>query len=145
MFWVSQWLSSKESTCNAGGTGHVGSIPALGRFPGGGNGNLLQCFCLENPMDRRAWKVTVQRTAKIQTLLKQMSSHTCFSMLCLFLLYSKVNQQCVYIYPLFIGFLSHLGHHRALSRIPSGYSRFSLVTYFMHSINSEYMPIPVSQ
>ena len=41
----------KESTCNVG---DVGSIPGLGRSPGGGHGNPLQCSCLENPMDRRA-------------------------------------------------------------------------------------------
>ena len=41
----------KESTCNAG---DQGSIPGLGRSPGGGNGNPLQYSCLENPMDRRA-------------------------------------------------------------------------------------------
>ena len=35
--------------------GHVGSIPGLGRSPGGGNVNLLQYSCLENPMDRGAW------------------------------------------------------------------------------------------
>ena len=38
----------------------VGSIPGLGRSPGGGHGNPLQCSCLENPMDRRAWLATVQ-------------------------------------------------------------------------------------
>ena len=36
----------KESACNAGG---LGSIPGLGRFPGGGHGNPLQYSCLENP------------------------------------------------------------------------------------------------
>ena len=35
--------------------GDVGSIPGLGRFLGVGNGNPLQHYCLENPMDRRAW------------------------------------------------------------------------------------------
>ena len=30
-----------------------------GRFPGEGNGNLLQSSCLENPMDRGAWRATV--------------------------------------------------------------------------------------
>ena len=35
------WLSSKESACNAGDTGDAGSIPGLGRFPGGGYGNPL--------------------------------------------------------------------------------------------------------
>ena len=33
----------------------LGLIPELGRFPGEGNGNPLQYFCLENPMDRGAW------------------------------------------------------------------------------------------
>ena len=45
----------KESTCNAGDTGDVGSILELGRFLGGGHGNSLQYSCLENPMDRGAW------------------------------------------------------------------------------------------
>ena len=33
----------------------LGSIPGLGRFPGEGNGNPLQCSCLENPLDGGAW------------------------------------------------------------------------------------------
>ena len=41
----------KESACNAG---DLGSIPGLGRFPGEGNGNLLQYSCLENSTDREA-------------------------------------------------------------------------------------------
>ena len=43
------WLSGKESACNAGNTGDVGSIPGLGRSPGEGNSNSLQYSCLENP------------------------------------------------------------------------------------------------
>ena len=39
----------KESTYNAGDTGDVGSIPELGKFPGGGNGNPFQYSCLEIP------------------------------------------------------------------------------------------------
>ena len=42
----------KESACNAG---DPSSIPGLGRPPGKGNGNPLQCSWLENPMDRGAW------------------------------------------------------------------------------------------
>ena len=49
-------LDSEESAYNAG---HLGSIPGLGRSPGEGNGNPLQCSCLENPMDRGAWWATV--------------------------------------------------------------------------------------
>ena len=41
---------------NAGDIRDVGSIPGSGRSPGGGNGNALQYFCLENPMDRGAWR-----------------------------------------------------------------------------------------
>ena len=40
---------TKESTCNAGDAGGVGSIPALGKSPREGNGNPLQYSCLENP------------------------------------------------------------------------------------------------
>ena len=43
----------KASACNAE---DLGLIPGLGRSPGGGKGNPLQCFCLENPMDGGAWR-----------------------------------------------------------------------------------------
>ena len=49
-----QWLSGKETTCGTGDTGDVGSIPGSGRPPGGGHGNPLQYFCLENPKNREA-------------------------------------------------------------------------------------------
>ena len=42
----------------------AGSIPGLGRSPGEGNGNPLQCSCLGNPMDRGAWWATVRGVAK---------------------------------------------------------------------------------
>ena len=45
-------LNSKESVCYAGDVGDVGSIPSLGRFPGGGHGKPSQCPCLENPIER---------------------------------------------------------------------------------------------
>ena len=41
--------------------------PGLGRSPGAGNGNLLQYYCLENPMDRGAWQAAVYGVAKSQT------------------------------------------------------------------------------
>ena len=44
--------AGKESACNAGDTGDAGSLPGLGRSPGGGNGNPLQYSCLKNPKDR---------------------------------------------------------------------------------------------
>ena len=45
----------KNPHANSGDIRDVGSIPGLGRSPGGGHGNLLQYSCLENPMDRGAW------------------------------------------------------------------------------------------
>ena len=63
------WLSGKESTCNAGDAGDAGLIPALESSPGRGNGNPLQYYCLENPMDRRAWRATVHGVSERQTWL----------------------------------------------------------------------------
>ena len=48
-------LVVKNPPANVGDTGGMGSIPRSGRFPGGGHGSPLQCFCLENPMERGAW------------------------------------------------------------------------------------------
>ena len=47
-------LVVKNPPANARDSGDVGSIPGLGKSPGGGNSNLLQYSCLENPMDRGA-------------------------------------------------------------------------------------------
>ena len=56
----------KESTCNAG---DLGSVPGLGRSPGGGHGHPLQYSCLENPIDRGAWRATVCWVVKSWTKL----------------------------------------------------------------------------
>ena len=45
---------------------HWGFIPGSGRSPGGGNGNLLQYFCLETSVDGRAWQAAVHGAAKSQ-------------------------------------------------------------------------------
>jgi len=57
-------LVIKNLPANAGDVRYVGSIPGLGRFPGGGHGNPPQYSCLENPIDREAWWATVHRVAK---------------------------------------------------------------------------------
>ena len=58
--------NSRESAHNAG---DVGAIPGLGRYPGEGNGYLLQYSCLENSVDRGAWWTIVHGVAKNHTLL----------------------------------------------------------------------------
>ena len=57
----------KESACNAG---HSNSVPGSGRSPGEGNSNPLQYSCLENSMDRGAWRTIVLGVTKRQTLLR---------------------------------------------------------------------------
>ena len=47
-------LVVKNPPANAGDLKDAGSIPGLGRSPGGGHGNPLQYSCLENPLDRGA-------------------------------------------------------------------------------------------
>ena len=59
-------LAGKESTCNAG---DLGLIPRLGRSPEGGHGNPSQYSCLENPMDRGAWRAIIHEVAKSRTQL----------------------------------------------------------------------------
>ena len=58
---------SSKVKASARNVGDPGSIPGLGRSPGEGNGNPLQCSCLENPMDGGAWWATVHGVAKSQT------------------------------------------------------------------------------
>ena len=63
-------LEVKNPPANAGDIKDVGSIPGMGRSPGGGHGNPLQYSCLENPMDKGACQATVHRVTKSQTQLK---------------------------------------------------------------------------
>ena len=71
LYWdFSDGASGKESTCQSRRWG-VGS---LCRPPGGGNGNPLQCSCLENPMDGGAWQVIVHGVSKSRTRLKWLST-----------------------------------------------------------------------
>ena len=67
-------LVSKISVCKVGDIREVGSIPGSGRSLEGGCGNPLQYSCLENHMDREAWKATVHRVSKSQTRLKRLST-----------------------------------------------------------------------
>ena len=66
--------SGEELPANTGDIRDAGSIPGLGRSPGGKHGNPLQYLYLENFVDRRAWWATVQRVSKSQTQLKQPST-----------------------------------------------------------------------
>ena len=64
-------LVVKNAPANAG---DADSIPGFGTSPGGGHGNSLQCSCLENPMDRGAWRATVHGVTHSQTRLNGLST-----------------------------------------------------------------------
>ena len=57
---------------NAGDIKDTGSVPGLGRSPGGGHDNPLQ-YCLENSMDRGAWQATVSGVTKSRTQLSKLT------------------------------------------------------------------------
>ena len=69
-------LVVKNLPANAGDVRDSGWIPGSGRSSGDRYGNLLQCSCLKNPMDRGAWQSMVYRVKKSWTRLKQLSTHT---------------------------------------------------------------------
>ena len=75
--WASQlMLVVMNLPANEGDIRDADSILGLERSPAGGHGNPLQYSCLEKPMNRRAWWVRVHRTAKSQTWLRWLSTHS---------------------------------------------------------------------
>ena len=66
----------KETLCNAGDAGHMVSIPGRERSPGGGHGNPCQYSCLENPMDRGAWRATVHRSPRVHSHTTEVTEHS---------------------------------------------------------------------
>ena len=68
-------LAVKNLPANIADTGDKGSIPGSGRSSGGRNGNLLQYSCLENPVDRDAWRAIVYGVTKSWAQLKRLSMH----------------------------------------------------------------------
>ena len=69
--WISQAsqlaLVVRNPPISAGDIRDTGLIPVLGRSSGGGHGNSFQYSCLENPMDRGAWRAIVHGVTKSQT------------------------------------------------------------------------------
>ena len=74
--------ASQVAPVNAGASGDPGSISGSGRYPRGGNDNPLQYSCLENSMDRGAWRAAVHGVRKSRTRLsldaEEMSSVAAF-------------------------------------------------------------------
>jgi len=140
-----QWLSGKESACNAGVAEGTGLIPGLGRFLEEGTVTHASIH---------AWRIPwAEEPGGLQFIGLHRVGHNwsdlartqgCFTILWKFLLYSKVNQLYIYIHPLFYGFPTE-GTTEHWVEFPVPYGKFSLIIYFMHSISSVYMSIPIFQ
>ena len=96
--------AGKESTCNTGDSGDLGSIPGWGRFPGGRRGNPFQYFCPENPVveepgglqsvgSQRVGQVWATNTLKLwcaQAIFQDLCHHRSVWFL------SKATRACIY-------------------------------------------------
>ena len=83
----------KNPSANAGDIRDMSSIPGLGRSPGGRHSNPLQYSCLENPMDRGAWRATDHGVAKSGTRLMPLGVHV-YVWLIHFALQQERTQHC---------------------------------------------------
>ena len=84
----------------------------------------------EEPGRLRPWGHEQLDTQQITTIVD-------FTMLCEFLLYSKVNQLCIYIYPLFLRFLPHIGFYRVLSKVPCSIQQVLISSLFYVRMDKE--------
>ena len=88
--------SGKEPTCQSRRHKRYGFNPWVRRSPGGGHGSPLQYSCLENPMDKGAWRATVHRVTKNWTWLKLLGKgirQGCILSLSLFNLHAEYVMQ----------------------------------------------------
>ena len=108
-------LVVKNLPANAGDFRDVGSIPGLGRSSGGGHDNPLQHSCLENPMDRGAWRAVVHSIS--WRWLKQLSAHAKVAYNVGSVSGVRQSDSTKHIYSLF-QILFHVGDYRMLSRVP---------------------------
>ena len=75
ILWASQVvLVVRNLSAKAGDMRNAGLIPGSGRSPGGGHGIPFQYACLDNPMDRGAWKATVRGFTRSKTRLQRLST-----------------------------------------------------------------------
>ena len=127
----------KNPPALAGDSRDTGLIPELGRSSEGGNGIPLQYSCLENPMNRGGLWATVRGVAESDvTERTHIVALQCSISFCC--IAKSVSHTSTYtpssldFLPLFLRFASHLGHYRALSRVPCAIL-LVFISYFIYT------------
>ena len=83
----------KNLLANAGDAGDMGLIPRSERSPGGGNGNPLQYYCLENSMDRGVWQaIQSMGSQTIEHYCTNTTAHYSYSAISAHMLYAVVTE-----------------------------------------------------
>ena len=120
----------KNLPANAGDTGEGGLVPGSGRSPGEGNGNLFQYSCLNNPMDREAWRATVHGVAESQTKLSNWTQ-------------AHIRTDCIHreLYSVFYG---DLNGKEILKRGDTCVSIADSPCFIVHTQHSNYTPKNIS-
>ena len=80
----------KNLPVNAGALEDMGSILGLGRFPRGGNGNVLQYSCWDNSMDRKAWWAIVHRVSGESETREHTHTRYIVGLCCICFIYSRL-------------------------------------------------------
>ena len=104
---------------------------------------LSSCGWISHKIDTRQISSRKKKIAFLIFFSWFLLAYSCFTMLFQSLLFSKVHQPYLYIYPLFFGFLFHLGHHRALSGVHCALQQ--VLSYLCDTQYYIYMSVPLSQ
>ena len=96
-----QWLSGKESACNAGAAGDVFLIPGSERSPGGGHGNPLRSSCLENPHGQRGLGGYSPWSPKESDTTERLSAQLLYNVVLVSAAQQSESAICMHISPLF--------------------------------------------
>ena len=99
---MNDFPGGSDGKASAYDAGDLGLIPGWGRSPGEGNGNSLQYFHLENPMDGGAWWATVHGVTKSRTRLSDFPFFLSFQQVYTCSLYILINNQGKQVFTFFV-------------------------------------------
>ena len=120
----------KESACNMG---YLGSVPGLGRYPGGGHGKPHQCSCLENPHEQRNLAGYSLWGHKKSDMTERLSTHN-------IPLYIWINVTYYHIFFIHSSVKRHLVCFHVLAIVNSAAMNTGVHVSFQSTVFSGYVP-----